>query len=100
MKKQILTIAIVLGMTVHSFGQVFQTGGGLFKRGTTDEKYYGMGTYDGGFLNASSRTLTTGGELPIMPSPNNTHDQTVPLGDGLLLLGIFGGAYLLGKRRK
>lgn len=37
--------------------------------------------------------------IPDLPDHDDTHDWT-PLGDGILLLGCLGGAYLLGKRRK
>ena len=35
-----------------------------------------------------------------MPNLDVTYDQLAPVGEGLLLLGLLGGAYLLGKRRK
>ena len=35
----------------------------------------------------------------LLPDHDTTWDYT-PIGDGLLLLGCLGGAYLLGKRRK
>ncbi len=42
-----------------------------------------------------------GGYLPNVPIQNLTIDQYAPLGGGeVLLLGLLGGAYLLGKRRK
>ena len=34
------------------------------------------------------------------PDHNDTHDYFTPLGNGFLLLGSLGGAYLLGKRHK
>lgn len=40
------------------------------------------------------------GELPFFPYQGITIDQYAPLGEGLLLLGCLGGAYLLGKRRR
>lgn len=43
---------------------------------------------DGGFI------------IPFNPEHNDTHDYFTPLGNGCLLLGCLGGAYLLGKRRK
>lgn len=41
------------------------------------------------------------GNFFIWPEHDETWDLSyAPLGDGLLLLGCLGGAYLLGKRRK
>ena len=87
MKKTLLTIAIVLGMTLGAVAQ--KQGGGLFGMGeqrgymTEQEDYY-RGT---GMLN-----------LP------NTHGETgdtpAPLGTGALLLIGFGAAYALKKRQK
>ena len=37
--------------------------------------------------------------LPDMPGHDNTLDYT-PLGSGIAVLGLLGGAYLVGKRRK
>lgn len=41
-----------------------------------------------------------GGGLPIVPIQDVTTDQYAPLGGGTLLLGLLGGAYLLGQRRR
>jgi len=41
-----------------------------------------------------------GGGLPIVPIQDVTTDQYAPLGSGTLLLGLLGGAYLLGQRRR
>ena len=37
--------------------------------------------------------------IPDMPNSDSALDYT-PIGDGLWALGLLGGAYLLGKRRK
>lgn len=36
--------------------------------------------------------------IPDSPEHDDTHDYFTPLGNGFLLLGSLGGAYLLGKR--
>ena len=36
----------------------------------------------------------------ITPYPGGDADQYLPLGDGVLALGLLGGAYLLAKRKK
>lgn len=93
MKKLVLTIAIVLGMTFGASAQYFtkndqpNQGGGLFGRGmVSDEVYYGAGGYNGG--------------LPLLPFHNQEGDQDAPLGGGALLLIGFGAAYAASKRRK
>lgn len=79
MKKLVMTIAIVLGLSMASFAQ-----GGLFQRGTTDE-------------NTSNR-----GGMPVLPghgeSGNQDGGETTPLGSGIVALMGLGAAYLVGKK--
>ena len=44
----------------------------------------------------------TGSDSPNqwVPEQNVTYDQSVPAGEGILLLAGLAGAYLLGKRKK
>ena len=35
----------------------------------------------------------------MVPSQNAEIDQYIPLGDGIVLLSVLGGAYLIGKKR-
>ena len=85
MKKTLLTIAIVLGMTLGAVAQ--KQGGGLFGKGAQrPTEYDEFAVYrDGGLLLPSDHGLET--------------DQT-PLGTGALLLIGFGAAYALKKRKK
>ena len=96
MKKQITTIAIVLGLGMVAFAG--PNDNGVFKRGTSNETndgYFNSGSLMRGSGTRSSITL------PDVPTNNQTTDNSdAPLGDGLLLLGCLGGAYLIGKRRK
>ena len=39
-------------------------------------------------------------ELPNIPTLDITYDQYAPVGEGIALLTLLGGAYLLGKRRR
>ena len=98
MKRQITTIAIVLGMGMAAFAG--PDNGGVFSRGATDEKSYGSSYFNSGSLQrgfGSSNNLV----LPDVPNNDQTGDHSdAPLGSGLLLLGCLGGAYLIGKRRK
>ncbi len=90
MKKQILILAIILGLGMTAFAD--PNGGGLFKRGTVidDEEFYGAGYYrDGGML------------TPGLPNHNQQDNQdAVPLGSGIAVLAALGGAYLVAKKRR
>jgi hypothetical protein len=82
MKKTIMTIAIVLGLSMTTFAD----GGGLFQRGETPEQkgYYG----------------TRGGGFPGIPGHGETDDVDAPLGTGIAVLTALGAAYLIGKKRR
>ena len=88
MKKALLTLAIILGITLSVSAQ---NGGGLFQRGAViDEEYYGAGYY---------QTRTNG--LINLPSEHgSSNDDQAPLGSGALLLIGFGAVYAVKKRRK
>ena len=79
MKKLIMTIAIATMMAVPAMAQVF-----LDDETTTN-----------------NRTEISDGEFGVMvPSQNVNYDQFTPVGEGLLVLAGFAGAYLIGKRKK
>ena len=88
MKKLIITTAIVLGFGLTSFAAY--TGGGLFQRGVSDEEYYGMG-YTSQYRD---------GLMPNIPNHGSTDNEDAPLGTGIVLLSVLGGAYLVGKKRR
>ena len=80
MKKTIITIAILLGLTLTTFAD--PTGGGLFHRGEDTEV---------------NRTDI----FPMLPTHNETTNQdATPLGSGIVLLTALGTAYLVGKKRR
>ena len=86
MKKTLLTIAIVLGMTLGAVAQ--KQGGGLFGMGDqrqTDNYDYSV--------------YTRGGGLLLPESHGETGDQNGPLGTGIAVLTALGAAYLVGKKR-
>lgn len=88
MKKTVLTLAIVLGMTIGTFAQ---EDGGIF----------GRGPMPGNELYES----TTNSSGPLMlPQVHGTgadqSGETAPLGTGALLLIGFGAAYALKKKNK
>ena len=85
MKKLALTIAIVLGLSMTTFAD----GGGLFQRGANPDQ-------ENGFM--GNRTDT-----PTLPGHNQTGNQDgdeTPLGSGIAVLAVLGGAYLVGKKRR
>ena len=90
MKKLVLTLAIVLGMTFGASAQYFSDngqpkGGGLFGYGATRD------ADNGGGISA-----------PLLPGGHglDTNQDATPLGSGALLLIGFGAAYALSKRSK
>ena len=88
MNKIILTIAIVLGLSMTTFAD----GGGLFQRGIMPEQ-------ETGIFGKGTRTSST----PMLPNHNLPGDQDadeVPMGTGIAVLAVLGGAYLVTKKRK
>ena len=85
MKKTIITFAIVLGMSLVSFGQNSQRGGGLFQKGDMPHD------------------RTAGVEVPMLPnSYGNGQDQeaNTPLCGGVLVLTALGAAYAISRKRR
>lgn len=102
MKKIVLTVAIVLGMTMGASAQVFGNenpysgglfgGGGLFGRGVSPEE----GGVDAGLFEQSTLGLPDHGEETNQPASQ----EEAPLGGGAMLLIGFGAAYAMAKKRK
>lgn len=97
MKKQIMTIALVLGLGMTALAQ--QAGGGLFYRGESKQSSndrnspYWSPFYlpeHGGIFN---------GDADADPGPD-PFNPPAPLGGGALLLVGFGAAYAMTKRKK
>ena len=78
MKKSLVTLALVMALTVCGCAAT-QDGGGLFKRGENVEQ-------------------TKGG--PGLPGHGQEGDQPAPIGSGIAVLTVLGGAYLIGKKSK
>ncbi len=83
MKKLALTLAIVLGLGLTTFAD----GGGLFQRGNTPEQENYFRNGDRGFG-------------PVLPGHELTGNADAPLGTGIAVLAVLGGAYLVGKKRR
>ena len=86
MKKLIITTAIVLGLSMTTFAEGNQ-GGGLFHRGATPTK-------NGEDVNPSGMLL------PGYGGTDNADADPAPLGSGIAVLTLLGGAYLVGRRRR
>ena len=96
MKKQIMTIALVLVLGMTAFAQ--QAGGGLFNRGEIGHSGYDRNSPSWApfFLPEHGGILNGDADFDPGEDPN---DPPAPLGGGALLLGGFGAAYAM-KRRK
>ena len=82
MKKSLITIVILLGLSLGAYAQ-----GGLFGYGSTRES-------------ESYNSRESNGSLLSLPNEHGaTNDQTAPLGSGALLLIGFAAAYAI-KRKK
>ena len=97
MKKQIMTIALVLGLCMTALAQ--QAGGGLFKRGKIGQSGYDRNSpyWDPFFLPEHGGILNGDADFNPGEDPN---DPPAPLGGGALLLVGFGAAYAMTKRKK
>ena len=51
------------------------------------------------YLN-SNRNVKNESELPFITELGVTNDQYAPVGSGIALLGLLGGAYLIAKKRR
>jgi hypothetical protein len=81
MKKTIMTIAIVLGLSMTTFAD----GGGLFQRGNTP---------------GQKEVTSTGLVTPNLPNHGGDENADAPLGTGIAVLTALGAAYLVGKKRR
>ena len=90
MKKLIITIAIVLGLSMTSFAQ-----GGLFHRGANAD-----GTPAEVSLTGDG-TKGPDDHTPMLPiHQQDGENQPAPLGSGIALLTALGAGYLISKRRE
>lgn len=97
MKKQIMTIALVLGLGMTAFAQ--QAGGGLFNRGEIGHSGYDRNSpyWSPFYLPEHGGNLNGDADFDPGEDPN---DPPAPLGGGTLLLVGFGAGYAMSKRKK
>ena len=86
MKKLTLTTAIFLGLSMTTFADNNNQGGGLFQRGASTEE-----------MEYANRDA-----MPALPTHGlqNNYDANGPIGSGIAVLLGLGGAYLVAKSRK
>lgn len=85
MKKRMLTAMAIVTLI---FGQMFVP------------KAQAQIFLDDSDMTGNIRLFDDDPSLPIIPWLDITEDQFAPTGGGILLLGLLGGAYLVGKKRK
>ena len=91
MKKTILTIALILGMTMTTFAD-----GGLFNRGNNAK--YGQNS---GFIYFNANDgLRDDPATPLLPPHGSDDNADAPLGSGIALLMGLGAAYMVAKKRR
>jgi len=91
MKKLIITIAILLGLTMTSFAE-----GGLFNRGNN-----GKNASSGYSLYFNTRDGESSGvDTPMLPNHGSQENEAAPLGSGIALLTALGAGYVVAKRRR
>lgn len=96
MKKLVLTIAIVLGVT---FGATAQQSSQFFDKG--QQQPANNGGFFGGSRGDGSKIPGTPGTpgTPGLPGHGGTGDSDAPLGSGALLLIGLGAAYAVRKKK-
>ena len=91
MKKTILTIALLLGLTMTTFAD-----GGLFNRGNNAK--YGQNS---GYIYFNAKdAVREDVATPLLPPHGSDDNVDAPLGSGIALLMGLGAAYLVGKKRR
>ena len=94
MKKLVLTIAIILGMTMTTFAD-----GGLFQRGYNAKN--GFSGYSIYFNSKENEEMLRENEIyPMLPAHGQTDDQNAPVGSGIAILMGLGAAYMVAKKRR
>ena len=91
MKKTILSITLILGLTMTTFAD-----GGLFNRGNNAK--YGQNS---GFIYFNAQDpVREDVATPLLPLHGSEDNADAPLGSGIAVLMGLGAAYLVGKKRR
>lgn len=97
MKKQIMTIALVLGLCMTALAQ--QAGGGLLNRGESKQSSNDRNSPYWSPFYLPEHGGNFNGDADVDPGPD-PFNPPAPLGGGALLLVGFGAAYAMAKRKK
>ena len=91
MKKTIITLSIILGITMTSFAD-----GGLFNRGNNAK--YGQNS---GYIYFNAKdAVREDVATPLLPSHGSDDNESAPLGSGIAVLMGLGAAYMVAKKRR
>ena len=91
MKKTIITLSLILGITMTSFAD-----GGLFNRGNNARN----GQTSGYIYFNTKDPVTRDGMFPSLPPHGEGDNQPAPLGSGIALLTALGAGYVVAKKRR
>ena len=90
MKKTIITLTLILGITMTTFAD-----GGLFNRGNNAK--YGQNS---GFIYFNAEDPVRQDVAPLLPSHGSEDNVDAPLGSGIAVLMGLGAAYMVAKKRR
>ena len=92
MKKTIITLTLILGITMSSFAD-----GGLFNRGNNSRNGQSSGYI---YFNAKNSLTRDEGDTPLLPPHGSDQNEPAPLGSGIVLLTALGAGYVAAKKRR
>jgi hypothetical protein len=92
MKKTIITLTIILGMTLSTFAD-----GGLFQRGNNAKNGFSGYSLFGSKPGDDNNDTEI---YPLLPIHDLDDDQPAPLGSGIAVLMGLGVAYMVVKKRR
>ena len=92
MKKTIITLTLILGITMSSFAD-----GGLFNRGNNARNGQSSGYI---YFNAKNSISRDDDGTPLLPPHGSDDNQPAPLGSGIVLLTALGAGYVAAKKRR
>jgi hypothetical protein len=90
MKKTIITLTILLGLSLTTFAD-----GGLFQRG------YNAKNGQSGYIYFNAKdAVREDVATPLLPPHGSDDNEPAPLGSGIAVLALLGAGYAVAKKRK
>ena len=90
MKKTIITLTILLGLSLTTFAD-----GGLFQRG------YNAKNGQSGYIYFNAKdAVREDVATPLLPPHGSDDNEPAPLGGGIAVLTLLGAGYAIAKKRK